>query len=163
VRSVNSKGISSTEKVKLIRSSSTFGKTQLQTELSNKIENVTPGEFLANYPQNLSEIAGRLRELVRSTIPSATEKVYTGWKLLGYRIPAGKKLRYFCCIVPQKKENDVLLGFQYGIAMQDPKNQMEGKGTQVRFVRVQRLDQYFDSDLTWLIEEAARVAVEMAN
>jgi hypothetical protein len=124
---------------------------------------VTPTEFLSKYPQNLSDIAQRLRELVRATIPSVNEKVYIGWKLLGYRLPLGKNGRYFCCIVPQKKENDVLLGFQYGIAMRDPKNQMEGKGTQVRFVRVQRLDQYSDSDLTWLIEEAARVALDLGN
>ena len=124
---------------------------------------VTPSEFLSKYPRNLSDISERLRDLVRSTIPDATEKVYTGWKLLGYRMPAGKKSRYFCCIVPQKKENDVLLGFQYGIAMLDLKNQMEGKGTQVRFVRVKRLDQYSDSDLIRLIEEAARVALDLGK
>jgi hypothetical protein len=88
------------------------------------------------------------------------EKVYTGWKLIGYRLPDGKKGRYFCCIVPQRKENDVLLGFQYGIAMRDPKNFLEGKGTQVRFVRLQQLEQYPDADLIRLIEHAAEVALE---
>jgi hypothetical protein len=37
---------------------------------------------------------------------------------------------------------------------------MEGKGTKVRFVRVQKMDQHSDSDLIWLIEESARVAAE---
>ena len=120
---------------------------------------MTAAEFLRGYPRNLVDIVERLRDLVRSTHPDVAERVYTGWKLLGYRLPAGKKSRYFCCIVPQKKENDVLRGFQYGILMQDPKRLMEGKGTQVRFVRVREKDQYADSDLIWLIEEAARATV----
>src|SRR3989304_10121514 len=121
---------------------------------------MTPAEFLGQYPQNLCEIAEYLRDLVRSTFPAATEKVYTGWKLIGYRLPDGKKGRYFCCIVPQKKENDVLLGFEYGIAMRDPKNQLEGKGTKGRFVRIREKDRYSDSDLIWLIEEGARVTLD---
>ena len=56
----------------------------------------------------------------------------------------------------------MLLGFEYGIAMDDPKHLMEGKGTKVRFVRVQKMDQYSDSDLIWLIEESARVAAEFS-
>ncbi len=124
---------------------------------------MTPSEFLRTYPQNLREIAESLRDLVRSTFPSATEKVYTGWKLIGYRIPDGKKGRYFCCIVPQKKENDVLLGFQYGIAMPDPKKLMEGNGTQVRFVRMKKKDQYPDADLIRLIEIAAQTAIEISH
>lgn len=123
---------------------------------------MTVGQFLSTYPSNLTEIAEHLRDLVRSTFPDAAEKVYTGWKLLGYRLPIAMKKRYFCCIVPQKKENDVLLGFEYGIAMYDPKNLMEGKGTKVRFVRVQNKDQYSDADLIWLIEESARVAMEFS-
>jgi hypothetical protein len=123
---------------------------------------MTVAQFLGSYPERLSEITEHLRDLVRSTFPDASEKVYTGWKLLGYRLPIANKSRYFCCIVPQKKENDVLLGFEYGIAMDDPKNLMEGKGTKVRFVRVQQKDQYSDADLIWLIEESARVAVEFS-
>lgn len=122
---------------------------------------MTPAEFLNTYPRNLCEITEYLRDLVRSTFPAAMEKVYTGWKLIGYRLPDGKRSRFFCCIVPQKKENDVLLGFQYGIAMHDPKSCLEGKGTQVRFVRMRRKDQYPDSDLILLIEEAANVALEV--
>lgn len=124
---------------------------------------MTAYEFLKAYPRNLREISEHLRELVRSTFPMASERIYTGWKLLGYRIPDGGKGRYFCCIVPQRKENDVLLGFQYGIAMQDPESLLEGKGTQIRFVRVQHLGQYSDDALIRLIEEAAHVALELSR
>ena len=120
---------------------------------------MTPAEFLKLYPRNLREIAESLRELIRSTFPDSTEKVYTGWKLIGYRISDGNKFRYFCCIVPQKKENDVLLAFEYGIAMPDPKKLLEGKGTQVRFVRIRQAGQYQDADLIWLIEAAAKTTV----
>lgn len=122
---------------------------------------MTPTEFLTLYPRNLREIAEYVRDLVRSTFPEATEKVYTGWKLIGYRLPDGRKTCYFCCIVPQKKENDVLLGFEYGIAMRDPKNLLEGKGTQVRFLRIRQRDQYPEEDLIQLIEEAAEVALNL--
>jgi hypothetical protein len=122
---------------------------------------MSPTEFLARYPRNLREIAEYVRDLVRSTFPAATEKVYTGWKLIGYRLPDGRKTRYFCCIVPQKMENDVLLGFEYGIAMRDHKNLLEGKGTQVRFVRIRQRDQYPEEDLIQLIEEAAEVALSL--
>lgn len=124
---------------------------------------MTPAEFLTRYPQHLAEIAESLREMVRSTFPGILEKVIEGWKVIGFRLPHGKKNIYFCCIAPQRKENDVLLGFEYGVAMRDPKRLMEGKGTQVRFVRVRRKEQYSESDLVWLIEEAARVAIEFRS
>ena len=124
-------------------------------------DSLTPGDFLDDYPKNLREIAERLRDLVRSTFPDANEKVYTGWKIIGYRLRHGKKGIYFCCIAPQRKENDVLLGFVYGIAMKDPKKLMEGKGTQVRFVRIRHKDEYSDADLIRLIEHAAEVALEL--
>ena len=124
---------------------------------------MTAAEFLRGYPENLRLIAQDMRELVRSTFPSAVEKVYTGWKVIGYRLPHGTKSTYFCCIAPQRKENDVLLAFEYGIAMQDPKTLLEGKGTKVRFVRIRRKDQYSEQDLTWLIEEAAKVAIEFRS
>jgi hypothetical protein len=122
---------------------------------------MTAIEFLDRYPENLARIAAYLRDLVRSTFPDAIEKVYTGWKLIGYRLPYRAKGIYFCCIVPQKKENDVLLGFQYGIVMRDPRKLLEGKGTQVRFVRIRQKDMHREEDLIWLIEEGARVALEL--
>jgi hypothetical protein len=124
---------------------------------------MTVSEFLKAYPENLSEIAEHLRDLIRGTFPEATEKVIPGWRVLGYRLPYGKKSIYFCCIAPQKKENDVLLGFEYGIAMRDPRKIMEGKGTQVRFVRMRQKDQHPEEDLIWLIEESAKVALEFRS
>jgi hypothetical protein len=124
---------------------------------------MTPGEFLKNYPENLLEIAEYLRDLIRSTFPDAMEKVILGWRVIGYRLPYGRKSVYFCCIAPQKKENDVLLAFEYGIAMRDPKKIMEGKGTQVRFVRMRRKDQHSEENLIWLIEESAKVALEFRS
>ena len=125
----------------------------------SKSSSMSVRQFLDAYPDNLRETCEYLRDLVRSVFPNVREKVYTGWKLLGYRLPDGNKTRYFCCIVPQRSMNDVLLGFQYGIAMQDPQHLMEGKGTQVRFVRLKYKDQYPDADLIWLIEEGANVAL----
>ncbi len=124
---------------------------------------MTSSEFLKGYPETLCEISEYLRDLVRSTLPDVMEKVIVGWRVIGYRLPHGKKSIYFCCIAPQKKEYDVLLGFEYGIAMRDPRRIMEGKGTQVRFVRMRNKEQHPEEELIWLIEEAANVAVEFRS
>lgn len=120
-------------------------------------------QFLKDYPQNLRETAEYLRDLVRSTFPSAIEKTYSGWKVIGYHLFDGRKTRYFCCIAPQMKENDVLLGFIYGIGMEDPRGILEGKGTQVRFVRMRSKDDHPDFVLIAFIEESARIAFEYSN
>jgi hypothetical protein len=124
---------------------------------------MTTTDFLKTYPEHLCEIVGYQRDLIRSTLPDVIEKVIIGWRVIGYRIQSERKSIYFCCIAPQKKENDVLLGFEYGIAMRDPKKIMEGKGTQVRFVRMRQKDQHPEEDLIWLIEEAARIAIEFRS
>ncbi|HEX2250672.1 MAG TPA: hypothetical protein VHH32_10000, partial [Gemmatimonadales bacterium] len=54
---------------------------------------VTPEQFLASYPPEISALAERLRNLVLETVPTASEQVYQGWKALGYRDPQSG---YFC-------------------------------------------------------------------
>jgi len=43
--------------------------------------------------------------------------------------------------------------------MPDPQKLLEGKGTQVRFVRIRQTGQYEDADLIWLIEAAAKTTI----
>jgi hypothetical protein len=51
----------------------------------------TPDEFLSAFPSEIQALANQLRGLVKETIPSVREAVYTGWKLIGYRVKKGKR------------------------------------------------------------------------
>jgi hypothetical protein len=45
----------------------------------------TPEEFLSEFPPEIQALANQLRELVKETIPSVREAVYTGWKAMAHR------------------------------------------------------------------------------
>ncbi|HEX7153615.1 MAG TPA: DUF1801 domain-containing protein [Thermoanaerobaculia bacterium] len=111
--------------------------------------------FLADYPPHVQQIAERLRQVVRMTIPEATDRVYRGWRLIGYRRPSGRSSRYFCFIAPL--ESEVRLGFEYGVAMRDSRHLLTGDGTQVRYLTFR--DTAFDEAVVGAyLREAATVA-----
>jgi hypothetical protein len=91
----------------------------------------SPEEFLSAFPPEIQDLANELRSLVKETIPNVKKVVYTGWKLVGYRVKKGRRDAYFCFIAPF--ENRVMLGFEYGIQLFDPALRLEGDGTQVRY------------------------------
>ncbi len=62
---------------------------------------------LLGYPRKIRAMAQRLRRLTRHAAPEAIEKVYPGWRGIGYYHPQNG---YFCCIVPQPDR--VKLGFK---------------------------------------------------
>jgi len=113
--------------------------------------------FLEDYPAALHETVHRLRRVVKQAVPDAVEAVVPGWKLIGYRVPQGKKTLYFGFIAPQPGQ--VRLGFEYGVLMQDPAGLLTGSGTQVRQVDVRPGDALPESDLQPLIREAAQIAL----
>ena len=94
----------------------------------------TPEEFLSTFPPEIQVLANELRSLVKETTPNVKEAVYTGWKLIGYRVKEGRRDAYFCFIAPFP--NRVMLGFEYGIQLFDPNLRLEGEGTQVRYLTV---------------------------
>ena len=90
----------------------------------------SPQEFLSTFPLTVQMLANELRTLVKETIPNVNESVYVGWKLIGYRVPAGKRDAYFCFVAPLPDR--AVLGFEYGVQLYDPDQRLEGDGTQVR-------------------------------
>ena len=74
--------------------------------------------FLDGFPGPMRDIAERLREIVRRTEPDALERVRTGWRLIGYDLPAGRRTVFFAFVIPEPVH--VHLGFQYGSTMRDP-------------------------------------------
>lgn len=89
-------------------------------------------DFLAAYPPHVRDLAERARAIVLEVVPNAIERVYVGWRLIGYRVPRGRSSRYFAFVAPM--ENEVRLGFERGVEMDDPYGLLRGEGTQVRYI-----------------------------
>ena len=91
------------------------------------------GFFLAGYPTGIVRIGERLRRLVLQTAPGAQERLRSGWALIGYDMPLGKKMRYFAWIAPERQH--IHLGFEYGAWMADPDRVLEGAHLKLKKVR----------------------------
>jgi hypothetical protein len=118
----------------------------------------TPDEFLSSFPPAVQSLANDLRALVKETVPTVTEAVYPGWKLIGYRVKKGRRSAYFCFIAPF--ENRVMLGFEYGILLFDPELRLEGEGTQVRYLTVREQEDIQPVIFGVFIAEAAQLALQ---
>ena len=93
----------------------------------------TVGFFLAGYPDEIVEIGQRLRRLVLDAVPTAQERLRSGWALIGYDVPIGRRTRYFAFIAPERKH--IHLGFEYGAWMADPEHVLEGAHIRLKKVR----------------------------
>jgi hypothetical protein len=116
----------------------------------------TPEQFLATFPAKIRALADQLRVLVMRMVTEVDEAVYTGWRLIGYRLRDGRRSRYFCYIAPL--EDRVTLGFEYGVLLSNDAGLLEGTGTQVRYVTIREPEDIREQELTALIAEAAAVA-----
>jgi len=96
-------------------------------------EAIRPELFLAAYAPDIREIAERLRGVVREAVPEAIERVRSGWRLIGYDFPVGRRTRYFAFVAPELEH--VHLGFEYGVWMADPDGLLRGAHLELRKVR----------------------------
>ena len=96
-------------------------------------ESVPPELFLSGYSDEIREVAERLREVVLEAVPEAIERVRTGWQLIGYDIPVGRRARYFAWVWPEHEH--VHLGWQSGIWMTDPEGILRGAHLDLKKVR----------------------------
>ncbi len=82
----------------------------------------------------------------------------TGWRLIGYDLPIGKKLVYFAFVLPE--DVHVHLGFGQGWAMRDPHRMLNGAGItkRVRWLTFVDGDEIDAERCVELVHEAARVA-----
>ena len=96
-------------------------------------EPIPPELFLDGYSSEIRAIAERLRDLVHEAVPEAIERVRTGWRLIGYDVPVGRRTRYFAFVAPEPEH--VHLGFEYGVWMADPKRMLLGAHLDLRKVR----------------------------
>ena len=120
------------------------------------IDPVPPEALLAAYPEPMRRIGEDLRALVRDAMPDAIERVRTGWRVLGYDVPVGRRSAYFCWIMPEAVH--VHLGFVYGVLMEDPDRLLEGRIPRARWVTFRPGEPIDAPTLVRLVREAARVA-----
>ncbi len=90
--------------------------------------------FLAPFPPSVRRTAETARRLVKRAVPEAIERLYPGWRLIGYRVPVGKASRYFGFVQPQ--DDAVVIGLEYGVFLSDRFPWLEGSGSQVRTVKL---------------------------
>lgn len=121
-------------------------------------EKPTPEEYLSTFPPEIQALAAELRALVKETTPKVKEAVYTGWKLIGYRVKQGRRDAYFCFIAPFP--NRIMLGFEYGIQLFDPELRLEGEGTQVRYLTIREKEDIEPEVFRIFIAEAAQIALQ---
>ena len=92
---------------------------------------MSPEDILAEHTPEVRALAERLRQLIRETVPEASEAAYPVWHGIGYRHP---ETGYFCAIFPL--EDEVKLGFEFGVLLPDPAGLLQGNGRQVRYVHL---------------------------
>lgn len=127
--------------------------------MARAAETIPPEVLLDDAAPPMREIADALRALVRRARPDALERVRPRWGLLGYDVPVGRRARSFAWIWPQPEH--VHLGFDWGIAMDDPYGLLHGRTKRVRWTtwdRLGQLDPATRAKLEWLVREAAEVA-----
>ena len=109
-------------------------------------------ELLANYSPAVRELALQLRKLVRGLMPGAEEKVYAGWKTIGYSVGGGMKGQ-FCSISPAK--DHVKLFLTRGVELDDPGRLLEGTGKGLRHIKITTPEAVNKQEVKALIEAAA--------
>lgn len=120
---------------------------------------IPPEIFLSGYPAEIRDISERLRGVVREAVPEAIERVRTGWRLIGYDVPVGRRTRYFAFVAPEPEHAH--LGFEYGAWMTDPDDLLLGAHLdlkKVRFVTFRAGDPVPTDALVRYTREAAALA-----
>ncbi|MEO6796711.1 MAG: DUF1801 domain-containing protein [Candidatus Dormibacter sp.] len=89
--------------------------------------------FLRSYSPEVRAIALKTRAVIRGVLPTVTEKVYPGWKVIQYSAGQNRE-DVFAVISPQRER--VNLGLTNGAALLDPEGLLEGTGAGIRHIKI---------------------------
>ncbi|TAK02180.1 MAG: DUF1801 domain-containing protein [Chloroflexota bacterium] len=122
------------------------------------MEPIPPEALLADAAPPMREVAEWLRGVVRRALPGSTERVRTGWRIIGIDVPVRRRLQYVAWIMVEGEH--VHLGFPHGILLGDPEHLLEGVGItkRARWVTLTREDELPEPVLAGLLHEAVRVS-----
>ena len=106
-------------------------------------------EFLSQFDDVAIDLAFDVRISIFEAMPSCDERIYRGWKGLGYHDPdAG----YMCAIFPM--EGAVRVAFEHGHLLPDPQRLLKGDGKQVRYFEISEWNERIAEHLSDLIDQA---------
>jgi hypothetical protein len=127
--------------------------------VSTRPAGMPPEALLEDVPPAMAALAQGLRRVVLAAVPDAVERVRPGWRIIGYDVPAGRRLRYFAWIMPQQEH--VHLGFPQGLRLHDPDRVLEGEGItkNARWFTLAQPEDLRDPRLT----EFTRMAADLAG
>lgn len=95
-----------------------------------RAKNASIDQFVEQFPAPIQALTAEARLWFRAALPEAVERLYQGWELIGYRIPAGRGTRYVGFVAPKRER--VAVGFEQGIYLVDRFPFLTGNGRQVR-------------------------------
>lgn len=115
------------------------------------------GDFeavIAAASPEVQALAQAARALLADVMPGITEVPWARQKIAGYGVGPKKMSQHFCYLAPFKKHLN--LGFFYGADLPDPQDLLEGKGKQLRHIKIRSLEQLQAPALRALIEHASQ-------
>jgi hypothetical protein len=112
-------------------------------------------ELFAPYSPAVRELALRVRALVRSLIPDATEEIDTNPRLLGYTYRPGTYKGLILAIMPQKTYVNVVFSKGVELLELDSAGLLEGTGKVARHIKVREPGRLDLPEVRALIKEAA--------
>jgi hypothetical protein len=116
-----------------------------------------PAEFLLDgFPPAIRETGLALRHLVFDTVTGAAETVRPGWRWIAYSLPAGRRVRNFAWIGPERKH--IHLGFEHGILLADPDRLLHGAEERLRKFRYFTFEPEIDINEAVLVDFIRRAA-----
>ena len=133
--------------------------TAVTTHHADIEDAIPPDAFLSAYPDDIRALAETLQAVVRRAAPNAIERVRSGWRLIGYDLPVGRRTVYFAWVAPEPFH--VHIGWQHGIFMADPDRMLEGahlRLKKVRFTTFRPGDMVPETAMVEFTREAAHLA-----
>ena len=96
-----------------------------------------------------AEVALWTREQVRRADPDLSERVYRGWRGIGFR---HRDAGFVCAIYP--KDEHVELLFEHGASIADPDGVLRGTGTQTRVIEIAQADDALATTIERYVHQA---------
>ena len=109
--------------------------------------------LLADHPARVGRLLLRLRDLIRSLIPDVEERIYLGWRGVGFHDPVAG---YICALFP--READVRIGFERGHLLHDPQHRLEGDGSRVRYLAIGQWSDDLPDVVAGFVDEARHLS-----
>lgn len=86
---------------------------------------------MLDYPPPIVNMVSKLRDIIISSIENAEERVYPGWRAIGYRHPVAG---YVTGIFPF--QDHIKLIFEWGAALDDPDELLQGDTRQIKHILI---------------------------